>query len=503
MNGPTRETIKLKASNLARLPAPVRVPEYDRTGILPGIVHIGVGGFFRAHQAVYLDDLLGQGVTPRWGSCGVGLLEHDFHMRDALQPQDCLYTVLECSAAGERARVIGSLIDYLYAPQVPERVIEMMAAPETRIVSLTITESGYYLDHGTGGFNEHHPDIVRDLEHPGRPRCSFGFIAEALDRRRRRGLDPFTLLSCDNLQQNGDVARRMLLAFAALRDPALSAWVERHGAFPNTMVDRITPTTEEWHRSLLRDRYSVDDAWPVVTEPFRQWVIEDKFAVGRPPWERAGAQMTSDVLPYEKIKIRLLNGTHQAICHIGRLLGYKSVHQAVADPEIRSLVRQMMDEEVSPLLPVVPGMEIEEYKKTLLERFANPAMDDQLSRIAMEGSARIPKFVLPSIAEQLDRGGPVRFLSFTVACWFRCLAGTDDQGRELPLVDPMADVLRERTLRGRADPGPLFGIANLFEKDLARSDRFVRHVTEALRSLYENGARATLQEWILRAPRSR
>jgi mannitol 2-dehydrogenase len=489
MTGPVR----LNAANLAGLPAAVRIPRYERGGIVPGVVHIGVGGFFRAHQAVYLDDLLlAGGTAPRWGVCGVGLLEQDARMRDVLQLQDCLYTVLECGAEGEQARVIGSLLQYLHAPGNADAALEKMAASETRIVSLTITESGYYLDHATGSFDEHHPDIVRDLENPHEPRCSFGYLAEALDRRRRRGLAPFTLMSCDNLQQNGEVARRMLLAFAELRDPALRAWMEAHCAFPNSMVDRITPMTGDRHRALLRERYGVEDAWPVVTEPFRQWVIEDDFPGGRPAWERAGAELTSDVLPYEKIKIRLLNAGHQAICHLGRLLGYETVHEAVADPQIREFLQRLMDEEISPLLPAVPGMELEPYRKTLLVRFSNPAINDQLSRIGMEGSARMPKFIFPSIVEQLERGGPVQLLSFTVACWFRCLAGKDDKGREIPLLDPIAGNLRERALRGGADPRPLLSTPGLFPEDLTRAGRFTAHLSQDLRNLYLLGARKSV-----------
>jgi mannitol 2-dehydrogenase len=481
---------RLNMANLPRLPSAVHIPRYERSGIEPGIVHIGVGGFFRAHQAVYLDDLLSAGgTTPPWGVCGIGLLQQDARMRDALRPQDCLYTVLECGAAGERARVIGSMIQYLYAPEDLEAAIEKMASAETRIVSLTITESGYYLDHATGGFDASHPDIVRDLEHPHQPRCSFGYLAEALDRRRRSGQPPFTVMSCDNLQQNGDVARRMMLAFLELRDPALRAWVELHCAFPNSMVDRITPVTEDRHRALLMERYGLEDAWPVVTEPFRQWVIEDNFTGGRPAWERAGAELTSDVLPYEKIKIRLLNAGHQAICHMGRLLGYQTVHEAVADAQIRLLLVRLMDDEISPLLPAAAGMELEDYKKTLLERFANPAINDQLSRIGMEGSARMPKFVFPSIVEQLERDGPVQLLTFTVACWFRCLAGRDDEGREIPLVDPASGTLRDRAHRGGADPRPLLATPGLFPESLARSSLFVAHLGESLAALYQRGVR--------------
>jgi mannitol 2-dehydrogenase len=488
------EAVKLDPANVGRLAPAVRVPAYDRRGLPPSIVHIGVGGFHRAHQAVYLDDLLHLPgpASRRWGICGVGLLPQDARMRDALRPQDGLYTVVESDAAGNRARVIGSLVDYRFAPEEREAVIEKMAAAECRIVSLTITEGGYYVSEGTGGFDEAHPDIVYDLNHPHEPASTFGYLAEALDRRRRRGLGPFTVLCCDNLQHNGDVTRRAMLGFAGLRDAALAGWIAANGAFPNSMVDRITPVTTDAHRGMVRRRFGVDDAWPVITETFRQWIMEDRFPQGRPAWELAGAQFTTDVAPYEKLKIRLLNAGHQVMTHIGILLGYGSTDEAMADPDIRRLVRETMDVEVTPLLPAVPGIDLEDYKETLIERFANPAIRDQLSRNAVDASVRIPTFVLPSISEQLERRGPAGRLCFTVACWFRCLAGTDEQGNTLAIVDRRADELQSLAQSGGKDPGPLLELEDSFGDRLAASPVFRDEVGRALRSLYERGARASL-----------
>jgi mannitol 2-dehydrogenase len=490
--------IKLNQSNLHIIASRVQSPAYDRTRIRQSIVHIGVGGFHRAHQAVYLDDLMQQPGQTGWGICGVGLLRQDYRMRDALQPQDCLYTVVETSRAGDSARVICSLTEFLYAPENSQAVVEKMAASECRIVSLTITEGGYYFNQGTGEFDDSHPDILHDLDHPHDPSCSFGYLAEALGRRRQRGLPPFTVMSCDNLQQNGDVTRRMILAFADLRDPALSKWIAQNCAFPNSMVDRITPVTTDEHRSMVREKFGIDDAWPVITEPFRQWVIEDRFSNGRPAWERVGAQMTTDVLPYEKMKIRLLNASHQAMCYVGLLIGYEYVHEAIADRHIRKLVQDLMDLEVSPLLPATPGIDLEEYKKTLIERFANPAIKDQLSRIGVEASARIPKFVLPSILEQLACGGPIKMLSLVLATWFRYLSGYDEQGRAMVIIDPLADKLRELARRGAADPGPLLSVKELFGEILSKSQPLYSQVSHALRSLYEKGARATLEAYLVR-----
>lgn len=483
--------IELNQAGLCSLPDGVAGPAYARQAVTRSIVHIGVGGFFRAHQAVYLDRLLHLPDQTEWGYCGVGLLPHDAAIRDAMLAQDCLYTVLERSAQGDVPRVIGSLLEFLYAPDDPEAVLEKMADPSTRIVALTITEGGYYINQGNAEFDATHPDIVHDLAHPRSPRCSFGYLAEALQRRRERGLMPFTVMSCDNLQNNGDLTRTMLLAFTRLRDPGLSDWLAQCGAFPNSMVDRITPVTTDEHRALLRQRFGVADAWPVMTEPFSQWVIEDHFPSGRPAWELVGAQMTEDVAPYEKMKLRLLNAGHQAMCYIGMLFGYEFAHEAVGDAGIRQLLGRMMDIEVTPLLPAVEGIDLAVYKRTLIERFSNPAIRDQLARIGTDGSARIPKFVLPSVREQLERDGPITLLSFTVACWFRYLAGHSEQGAVLPLNDLHADRLREHALRGGADASALLSLRELFG-ELTGNTRFAAQVGDALERLYRDGARTAL-----------
>ena len=348
--------IKLNNASLARLPSTVRVPSYDRQNTADGIMHIGVGGFHRAHQAVYSDDVLGETGARRWGICGVGLLPHDSRMRDALIPQDCLYTVVERGpGADTRARVVGSMTGFLFAPENTERVLDKLTTADIRIVSLTITEGGYYLDPKSGESNLDHPDLVRDLRHPDQPLTAFGYIAEALDRRRRQGGRPFTVMSCDNVQGNGDVTKRLLLAFAQRRDPALRDWIADQGAFPNSMVDRITPATTDEDRMMIRETYGIDDAWPVVTEPFRQWVIEDAFCDGRPAWERVGAQMTSDVHPYEMMKIRLLNASHSAMGYLGLLAGFGHIHEVMADGLFQRFVIDFMDEEVTPILEMFRG----------------------------------------------------------------------------------------------------------------------------------------------------
>ena len=488
--------LSLRETNLQSLAPDVRVPTYDRKKVGQSICHIGVGGFHRAHQAIYADDLLEQGGATEWGICGIGLLPHDIRIRDVLRSQDYLYVVVERELGHDAARVIGSIVDVLVAAEDREAVLRKLASPETKITSMTITEGGYYINQATGEFDSEHPDIKHDLEHPETPDCSFGYIIEALNRRRLAGLTPFTVMSCDNVQSNGEVARRMLLAFAELRDPKIRNWLEQNGAFPNSMVDRITPATTDDHRRFVRETYGIEDGWPVVPESFRQWVIEDHFPNGRPAWERVGAEMTSDVLPYEKMKMRLLNASHQTMCYIGMLLGYQYADEAMGDAQISLLLQRMMDEEVTPILDPVPGIDLADYKRTLIRRFSNPAIKDTLVRLATEGSARIPKFILPSIADSLRTGTPNRLLVFTVATWFRYLAGTDDQGKELQIIDPLKDRLQECARKGKEDPTPFLQLADLFPASLTQSPIFVNQLTEAMRYLYGEGSKAALNRYV-------
>ena len=475
---------------LPALPPPVVVPRYDRRTVTPGIVHVGVGGFHRAHEAVYLDDLMALGTGRKWGICGVGVRPADAAMRDALVPQDCLYTVVTRSAEGDAARVIGSLKRFLFAPEQTEAVLEALAAPETRIVSLTITEGGYNFSPATGEFDGENPDVRHDLKDPAHPVSVFGFLAEALDRRRRAGSAPFTILSCDNVPENGDMARKTLLAFAALRDPALRDWIAARAAFPNSMVDRITPQTTDADRAMVREEFGIEDDWPVVCEPFRQWIIEDKFSNGRPPLEQVGVQFTADVHPYEMMKLRLLNASHSAMGYLGFLAGFPFIHEIMADDVFREFIKRLMDQEVTPLLAPVPGIDLAEYKETLLTRFANPAIKDQTARICLDGSSKVPKFLLPSLREALGRG-PSALLTLALAGWLRYLRGVDDQGRAYVIDDPRADELQTLARAGGADPRPLLGLTDLFG-DLGQSEALVRRLTRYGEELDADGARATV-----------
>ena len=485
--------IKLNEASLPHFVNNVRIPQYDRRQLTNGIVHIGVGGFHRAHQAVYLDRYFHQTRDRRWGICGVGLMEQDKRLRDALQTQDCLYTLVERDPAGDSAQIIGSINQYLFAPDNRQAVIAALAAPECRIVTLTITEAGYYYIEGSGNFDVDHPTIQHDLRHPEDPIGTFGFLSVALERRRQQGLPPFTVLSCDNLQGNGTITRNMLSAFAELRDPALGRWVAENVAFPNSMVDRITPVTTELDRRMVTEQFGIDDDAPVVAESFLQWVIEDSFSAGRPDWEMVSVQMTSDVHPYELIKIRLLNASHVLIGYLGLLAGYDYVHEVMADPVFRQAVINLMEEVTSVLQPV-PGIDLGDYKKTLVARFANPKIKDQLPRLCLNGSAKLPKFILGSLRDQLRRGGKIEYLSLAVAAWCRYLGGQDDQGGAIAINDPLADLLKQQTRIGGLDPKPLLSLFEIFGEDLPQEPRFVEAVTDALGKLYKIGSRATLIE---------
>jgi mannitol 2-dehydrogenase len=486
----------LNRRTLAYLSDRVPRPAYDRDLVTAGVVHVGVGGFHRAHQAMYLDRLMNEGKALDWGICGVGVMAADQAMKQALDAQDGLYTlVLKHSDGTYEPRVIGSIVQYLFAPEDPEAVIEKMAAPSTRIVSLTITEGGYNISDITGEFDAANPDVIRDLDPGAVPRTTFGLVTDALRRRRERGLVPFTIMSCDNLQGNGDLAKAAFTTFARLRDPALADWVEREVRFPNSMVDRITPATTDADRAEVRERFGVDDRWPVVCEPFTQWVLQDDFTAGRPPYEAAGVQVVDDVGPYELMKLRLLNASHQALCYFGYLCGYRLVHEAARDPLFRTFLLGYMDDEATPTLPPVPGVDLDEYKQTLIERFSNPQVRDTIARLCAQSSDRIPKWLLPVIRAQLATGGQIKRSAAVVASWARYAEGVDEQGEPIEVVDRYADRVTKLARRQREDPGAFIADRALFG-DLADHERFVTSYQSALDSLHQRGARATLQSLV-------
>jgi len=495
-------SVALSARTLPAVADLLATPSYDRGELAHGVVHIGVGGFHRAHQALYHDRLLNAGDAREWGICGLGVMDADRRMQEALDAQDGLYTLVEKHADGTYdPRVIGAITAYLFAPDDPEAAIEKLADPTTRIVSLTVTEGGYGISDVTGEFDPSSPDIAHDLEPGATPRTTFGLVTEALRRRRERGLGAFTVMSCDNLQGNGRLARLAFTTFARLRDSELAEWVEREVAFPNSMVDRITPATTDADRREVRERFGVEDRWPVVCEPFIQWVLEDAFSAGRPRYEDAGVQVVADVEPYELMKLRLLNAGHQALAYFGHLCGHELVHEAAQDPLFRALLREYMDEEATPTLDPVPGVDLDDYKQTLIERFSNPEVRDTIARLAAESSDRIPKWLVPVIRAQLENGGQIRCSAGIVASWARYAEGVDEQGRPIEVVDRLKDEVMAIARRQKDEPDAFIANRELFG-DLAANERFATAYREALRSLHERGARATL-EWLVSSQEDR
>ncbi|WP_101641938.1 mannitol dehydrogenase family protein [Brevibacterium antiquum] len=489
--------LPLHESNLDRIAARgVTVPDYDRSAVTPGIVHFGVGGFHRAHMAMVIDDLMSAGRAADWGIVGAGVLPHDVRMRDALAGQDHLYSLtLKHSDGTRERRVIGSIIDYRYGPDDPQGLIDLLGEPAIRIVSLTVTEGGYNVNPVTGEFISDDAMIVADvaaLAAGQLPGTVFGYVIEALRRRRDAGVAPFTVQSCDNISENGQVAKKMFGAFARLVDPELADWTDVHVAFPNAMVDRITPATTDEDREDLRDDAGLLDAWPVVAEPFFQWVLEDRFTSGRPPYELAGVQVVDDVRPYEHMKLRLLNSGHQGLAYFGLLAGYTYAHKAMENPDIASYLRRYMDEEGSPSLEPLPGIDLDGYKDSLIERFSNPEIRDTLARLGAESSDRIPKWLVPVIGDNLASGAPVEVSAAICASWARYAEGSDEQGAAFTIVDRYGEELQQ-VARSQAEDALAFVRQEQFFGTLVDEPRFTGHYLAALASLHERGAKETVR----------
>jgi mannitol 2-dehydrogenase len=486
-------TLSINAANLPRLASEVAAPSYDRASVGQGIVHFGLGAFHRAHQAMYLDRLMNDGKALDWGVCGIGVLPSDRLMRDVMAAQDCLYTLVVKHPDGTfEPRVVGSVVDYLFAPDDPEAVIERMADPATRIASLTVTEGGYNIHAVTGEFDTSNPDVLHDLQPNVAPRTMFGLVTEALARRRERALPPFAVMSCDNIPGNGHVARRSFTTFAGLRDPGLGAWVESEVRFPNSMVDRITPVTTDDDRAEVARRFGLHDRWPVTCEPFTQWVLEDRF-VTRPPLADAGVQLVDDVEPYELMKLRLLNASHQALCYFGYLAGYRLVHEVCQDPLFARFLLAYMDTEATPTLAPVPGIDLERYKHELIDRFSNSQVRDTVARLCSESSDRIPKWLLPVIRHNLAHGGEIALSAAVVASWARYAEGVDEDGQPIEVVDRLRDTLTAAARGQRSDPPAFLRDRELFG-DLVDNTRFTTAYLATLDSLHRNGARKTLEE---------
>ncbi|MBP7000507.1 mannitol dehydrogenase family protein [Amaricoccus sp.] len=476
----------------SRAELPLLAPPAARPA--PGVVHLGLGAFFRAHGAIYLEEAMAASGGD-WGVTGVSLVRPD--QRDRLAPQGCAYTAVELGPEGEAIRVVGVVREVLVAREDPEAVLARMADPATRIVTLTVTEKGYCHEPSTGALNRAHPDIVHDLAHPEAPRSAPGFLVRALGRRRGAGGRPFTVLCCDNLPENGRVVRGVVLELAGAVDPGLAGWIAAEGAFPSTMVDRIVPATREEDIERLAERTGVLDRAPVMHEPFRQWVVEDRFVDGdRPDLGAVGVELVGDVTPYEHMKLRMLNGTHSSLAYLGYLAGHETIAETVADPVFAGFVRGLWAGEIIPALTPPPGVDLGGYAAALFERYANPAIRHRTWQIAMDGSQKLPQRILGTIAESLAAGRPAPGLILAVAAWMRYVGGVDEKGAPIEVRDPLAERLRALSDGAEwpeAKVAALLGVREVFDPALAGNPAFRAALTEAYATLVSRGARAAAE----------
>lgn len=487
-------TVKLSLASLDSLPRKVARPSYRRGDLSAGILHFGVGNFHRAHQAVYLDELFNAGEGRDWAIAGAGVLAADAAGRERLAGQDLLTTVVEQDDGHMAARVTGAMVEYLQ-PGDADAVVARLVDPAIRIVSLTITEGGYFIDPASGRFDPGHPAIVADARDIVAPKTVFGLILAGLIDRREAGLSPFTVMSCDNLPGNGHVTEDAVAGLAGLIDPDLEAWVRESVAFPNGMVDRITPATTERERAILAGDFGVEDAWPVFCEPFRQWVLEDRFTDGRPALEKVGVTFVKDVAPWELMKIRILNGGHAAIAYPAALMDIHFVHEAMAEPLIRDFLRKLEREEIIPAVPPVPGTDLGDYFDLIERRFSNPRIGDTIPRLCQDGSNRQPKFILPTAADRLKAGAGVTGLSLVSALWCRYCEGGTDSGQVIAPNDASAARLKQAAQESRADPRAFLALSDIFG-DTGTSPAFVDAFSRNLALVREKGARGALETYL-------
>jgi mannitol 2-dehydrogenase len=490
--------IKVSSANLAQIAATMKVPTYDRSAVTAGIVHIGLGNFQRAHQAVYTDKVLAKGAT-EWGICGVGIMPWDAEMRDALKAQDNLYTLMTKTGDRVDAQVVGSVVDYVFAVDQPALAVEKMAAPTTKIVSMTVTEKGYSQDQVTGDLNFEDAAIQHDLANIATPKTTIGFIVSALSVRKEAGSKSFTVMTCDNLQANGDMTKKLVLQFANKLNPELAQWIEANTAFPNSMVDRITPRTTDEVKEFLKTTYKVDDAFPVKSEEFIQWVIEDKFCDGRPNWEglfdESDVIYVQDVHPFELMKLRLLNGGHSSLAYFSHLLGHEMVEDAMADPLIVQFVQKYM-EQATIAVPEVP-IDLTKYKAQLVERFSNP-LGDQVARIEMDGAKKLKEFVGGTISEIIAKNGDYTCAAMLFASWIRIMTGVDEKGEAFTINDGAQDTITPLAKNVTESNGydPKAVTLETFGPALAENAEFNKCVADCLASLYKNGAKTTLTNYL-------
>lgn len=486
-------TTRLSTATLPAIKTAV-TPAYARADLTAGIVHFGVGNFHRAHQAVYLDALFNLGEGHDWALVGAGVRAADEAMRQKLMGQDWLTTVVEQEADHSAAHITGAMIDYL-PPGDSAAVIARLADPAIRIVSLTITEGGYYIDPASQTFDPTHPDIAHDAAHFDAPKTAFGLILAGLVKRREAGIVPFTVMSCDNIPGNGHVTENAVAGLAALIHPELAEWVKTSVAFPNGMVDRITPATSDREKTLLADQFGIDDAWPVFCESFKQWVLEDNFPAGRPTLEKVGVQFVPDVAPYEHMKIRILNGGHATIAYPAGLLDIHYVHEAMEHPLVAAFLKKVEAKEIIPVVPPVPDTDLDAYFALCERRFANPKIGDTVRRLALDGSNRQPKFIIPSALDRIRDGQSVTGLALVSALWCRYCFGTTDSGAVIEPNDPNWDRLNAQAIKAKDNPKAWLEMADIYG-DLAKAPDFIAAFTKALNVLWMQGTARTLEGYL-------
>jgi len=486
---------RLNNNLIADLPKDIILPSYDRAALKPGIVHLGIGAFHRAHQAFYTEAVLNQ-FGGNWGIIGSSL--RSASVRDQLVPQDCLYTLVERSGDGEKLQLIGAVLDTLVGPENPAALVAQMAASNIKIVSLTITEKGYCHDPASGNLNLSHPDIIHDLEHLDAPVSAIGFLVAALKQRFDNQQKAFTLLSCDNLPNNGEVLEKVVTQFAAKISPEFSAWIKTNATFPCTMIDRIVPATTEEDRRDIEARLGVRDEGMVVCEPFTQWVVEDKFADGRPEWDKVGVLLVDDVRVFEKIKLRLLNGVHSTMAYTGYLSGFQYISEVMEQAAFVNLVKTYMAREAGETVVAPAGFDIEAYKQQLRERFSNKALKHRTWQIAMDGSQKLPQRLLETLREQLAGNGHIDILCLGIAAWIRYVSGVDEKGAVIEVSDPLVKELRAACDANQGNPAGMVkavvGIQKVFGADLINESRFVDTTTQWLERFYAKGVLASVQD---------
>ena len=487
-------SVKLSAQTLGALAPSIAVPRYERAGLTPGIFHFGVGNFHRAHQAVYLDDLLNLGFGRDWAIMGGGVRAADALVREKLQAQDWLTTIVAQEADASQVRVTGSMIGFV-EPSDVAATLDMLADPQIRIVSLTITEGGYYISPATQKFDAAHPDILADAADIAKPRTVFGFIVAGLMRRRNAGVAPFTVMSCDNIPGNGHVTENAVVGLASLVDKEMAQWIARQVAFPNSMVDRITPATTDRERAMLLESHGVVDSWPVFCEEFRQWVVEDKFPAGRPAFEKVGVTFSADVELYETMKIRILNGGHAAIAYPAALLDIHFVHEAMQDAQICAYLEKLTREEIIPVVAPPPQVNLRQYAEKIASRFANPKIGDTIARLCFDGSNRQPKFILPTVVDRLKAGASIKGLALVSALWCRYCYGESLSGKTIAANDPSWDRLQAAARSARTAPTAFLAMEDIFGA-LARDPAYIQAFSANLAALWGRGVRPVLADYL-------